>query len=71
ARLGALHAFYECAKLEGQTRYYRRLRTDAADIAKEVKAFVRTGQRSVVDRYLAEAQVEEASTAEAEAQARL
>ena len=71
ARLAALHAFFECAKLEGQARFYHQLTSDAEGIASEVKAFVRTGQRSIVDRYLAAAQVEEATTAAAEATAKL
>ena len=62
----ALRAFYDCAKNRTQKEEWKKLVDEAALVAREVTRFVKTGQRSVVDRYLAEAQKEEALTAAAD-----
>jgi outer membrane protein TolC len=70
-RLTALRQFYRCVRLRSEVALFRDLVDKTASVTKEVKGFVRTGQRSIVDRYLAQSQLEEAKTEEAVARARL
>jgi outer membrane protein TolC len=53
-------AFFECSRFRNHLDSWERTGKEAASVAKEVAHFVRTGQRSVVDRYLAQSQAEEA-----------
>jgi outer membrane protein TolC len=57
-----LQTFYECARFRSEHETWDSLHGETELVAKEVARFVDTGQRSVVDRYLAQAQVEEART---------
>src|SRR5208282_5592852 len=57
-----LQTFYECARYRSEREAWSSLHDETELVAKEVSRFVDTGQRSVVDRYLAQAQVEEART---------
>lgn len=57
-----LKTFYECARYRSEHEVWNGLHDETELVAKEVVRYVDTGQRSVVDRYLAQAQVEEART---------
>jgi outer membrane protein TolC len=71
AKIRAFRTFVECSRLRSEAELFRDLQRDAAVVSKEVGKFVRTGQRSIVDGYLSKAQVEEASTSAAAAEAQL
>ena len=71
AQLAALAIFTKCSEQQSEAKFYKHLVKDTQLVAKEVGNFVRTGQRTVVDRYLAEAQVQQAKTSLAEAEARV
>ncbi len=57
-----LRTFYECARFRSEREAWDSLHDELELVAREVSRFVDTGQRSIVDRYLADAQVEEART---------
>jgi len=61
----ALETYYECARFRTLEEIWSDLSRESSIITTEVKKFVSTGQRSIVDKYLSEAQTEEASTAKA------
>jgi len=60
--LDVLQTFYACSRYRSEHEVWDGLYGATELVAKEVLRFVDTGQRSVVDRYLSEAQVEEART---------
>ncbi len=70
-KIAALTNFYDCERLATLRDLYEGLLKQTRGISEEVKGFVKTGQRSVVDRYLADAQVEDIITARDEQLARL
>lgn len=70
-KLLALQVFYECSESRTQRDTWDKLSKEADIITQQVNNFVRTGQRSVVDKYLSEAQTQEALTARAFFDARL
>ena len=57
-----LQTFYECSRFRSEHEVWDSLHGETELVAKEVSRFVDTGQRSVVDRYLSQGQVEEART---------
>ncbi len=57
-------AYFDCVRFRVQSEVWTAVLKEANLVAKEVKHFVRTGQRSVVEQYLADSQVEEALTAQ-------
>lgn len=60
--LDVLRTFYACSRYRSEQDVWSELHTETELVAKEVIKYVATGQRSVVDKYLAQAQVEEAQT---------
>lgn len=60
----ALEAFYDCENDRTQRDTWRQLKKESAIITKEATHFVRTGQQSIVDGYLSQAQTEKAKTAQ-------
>lgn len=59
-KLLALKKFYECSLYRTQKDLWSFLGQESNVITKEVYKFVKTGQRSIVDRYLSNFQTEEA-----------
>ena len=57
-----LETFYDCSRFRSERETWNQLHDEEELVAKEVARFVDIGQRSIVDRYLARAQVEEART---------
>lgn len=64
-KLFALQAYFNCARFKSQSIIWSQLAKESEIITKEAKRFVSTGQRSVVDKYLADSQTAEAHTAQA------
>jgi outer membrane protein TolC len=62
ADIGVLRAFDACARFRTGREVWDQIHTETELVAKEIARYVATGQRSVVDRFLADAQVEEART---------
>ena len=60
--LDVLQTFYACSRFRSEHEVWDSLHGEIELVANEVAKYVATGQRSVVDRYLAQAQVEEART---------
>ena len=60
--LDVLQTFYACSRYRSEHEAWDGLRAEIEIVADEVAKYVATGQRSVVDKYLALAQVEEART---------
>src|SRR5208282_1581970 len=60
--LDALQTFYQCSRFRSEYETWSGLYDETELVAKEVAMFVDTGQRSIVDQYLAKSQVEEART---------
>jgi outer membrane protein TolC len=60
--LDLLGTYYECSRFRSEHENWDNLHGEIALVSNEVVRFVDIGQRSVVDRYLAQAQVEEART---------
>jgi outer membrane protein len=58
----AIQAYFDCVLNRAQKDSWTELAKDSALVAHEVERFVLTGQRSIVDRYLANLQKEEALT---------
>ena len=71
ARAKALHIYANCIQLKAQSEFFKGLVDETITVAKEVEGYVQTGQRTIVDRYLSQAQVEEAKTSQAVAEAQL
>ncbi len=67
----ALQTYYDCASFRTQRNTWSHLAKESTLITKEAMQFVRTGQRSIVDGYLSQAQTKEAKTATAFYAARL
>lgn len=65
-----IQAFFGCSLNRTQKETWLELRSDAEVIQREVNHFVQTGQRSIVDRYLAETQIQQARTASADYETR-
>jgi outer membrane protein TolC len=65
-----IQAYFSCALDRSQKTIWTRLQNDADVVEREVDRFVKTGQRSVVDHYLAETQKQEARTAAADYETR-
>ena len=66
-----VRVFYACARDRTKMEAWYFLETEASHIEAEVKKFVKTGQKSIVEKYLTEAQTEEAQTAKADYEKRL
>jgi multidrug efflux pump subunit AcrB/outer membrane protein TolC len=64
--LEAAHLFFACVRDRSQSENWKFVLGEAKIVSEEVGKYVKTGQRSVVDRYLAESQVEEALTGQAD-----
>lgn len=60
--LDVLRTFYACSRFRSEHEIWNGLHGEIQLVAKEVVRYVDTGQRSIVDKYLAQAQVEEART---------
>lgn len=60
----AIRAFYECSLFRSQADGWEYIRKESEIIANEVGRFVKTGQKSIVEKYLVDAQTEEALTNE-------
>ncbi len=56
----ALEIYLEASRFLGQEESYRQIAGYVADVAKQVEMFVKTGQRSVVDRLLVQDQTTDA-----------
>jgi outer membrane protein TolC len=69
--LGAAQDYFACIRYRDQLESWRFMLDEAKLVAQEVKKFVSTGQRSVVERYLVDAQVDEATTSIADYQERI
>lgn len=61
----ALQVYFNCARFKSQSTIWSQLAKESEIITKEAKRFVSTGQRSIVDKYLADSQTAEAHTAQA------
>lgn len=59
-----LGAFFNCVSTRSQETMYQKMSEEANRVTKEVNRFVRTGQRSIVDKYLSESQAEEIHTSQ-------
>ena len=70
-KLTALRAYVACARLQTSVSFLNELLHDTQVIAKEVRNFVHTGQRSIVERYLSDAQVQQAQTSLATVEAEI
>lgn len=57
--------YYACVRDRNLAGLYERLSTDAKRIETEVENYVRSGQRSVVEKYLSKSQTEETRTQQA------
>ena len=57
-----LRTFFACSRFRSEHEVWDSLHDETELVAKEVVKYVETGQRSIVDKYLAQAQVEEART---------
>jgi adhesin transport system outer membrane protein len=57
-----LRTFYDCARYRSEYENWSALHDKTQYVAKEIARFVSTGQRSVVDKYLSQAQVDQAWT---------
>ena len=66
-----LSASFDCMSARSEEGIYRDLSEQARTITREVARFVKTGQRSIVDRYLSQAQNEEIDTSYAAAKERI
>lgn len=64
-KLLALMAYYDCVQYQALQNIWKDLGAKAEIITKEVKHFVNTGQRSIVDTYLSEIQLQDSKTAQA------
>jgi len=64
ADIQAARLYFECARYQSQFEAWSFVVSQAQLVSKEVERFVRTGQRSVVERYLSRSQLEEAQTAQ-------
>ena len=60
--LDVLRTFYACSRFRSEHEVWNSLHDETEIVSLEVGKYVDTGQRSVVDKYLAQAQVEEART---------
>lgn len=69
--LSAAQEYFACIRYRDQLEAWRFMFNEAKLVAVEVKKFVSTGQRSVVERYLVDAQVDEATTSMADYQERI
>lgn len=63
-KVRAMRAFFDCSLQRSQVDAWKLIRQEAETVAGEVSSLVGTGQRSVVEKYLVQAQVEEARTNE-------
>lgn len=61
----ALVTYYDCTFFHTEQDTWKTLESESSVITKEAQHFVNTGQRSIVDRYLSQAETEEAQTAQA------
>jgi outer membrane protein len=62
----AARLFFECVRFSSQAVTWSFVLEQAKLVTHEVKQFVSTGQRTVVERYLAESQEQEAATSQAD-----
>ena len=62
ADVEVLRAYDECSRYRSARAVWDAIHSETELVAREIARYVATGQRSVVDRYLADAQVEEART---------
>jgi len=67
----AVVLYIECVRYRSLLETWGQVEKEAGQVDREVKRFVATGQRSIVDKYLARAQVEQAQTAVADYEKRL
>lgn len=63
AKILALLLYYDCAQFRTLEKIWADLSKEAEIITKEVNRFVNTGQRSIVDKYLSQVQLEQTRTA--------
>jgi outer membrane protein len=61
----ALRAYFDACRFRNQQETWLNLEGEIAQVTKEVDRFVKTGQRTVVERYLVQDQEEEADTTQA------
>ncbi len=59
----ATHVFFDCVRYQSQKEAWGFVMLQAKAISQEVRKFVATGQKSAVEKYLAESQEQEAITA--------
>ena len=71
AQLELLHVYADCSYLTTSAATAARIVTLSKLVAKETDRFVRSGQRSIIERYTVDAQTEEATTRLAETEAKL
>ena len=53
------HGYFRCVYAKSSVEHWSQMESKAKTIFNEVSKFIKTGQRSVVDRYLAKSQVDE------------
>lgn len=58
----ALQVYYECSFYKSQAKLWKKLNKESELINHEALRFVNTGQRSIVDKYISQAQMEDAYT---------
>lgn len=71
AQQEALQVYYSCARYRSLKDTWSLVSRESDVVDREVRRFVKTGQRSVVERYLVESQTQEAETAVADFSERL
>ncbi|MDB5039139.1 MAG: Outer rane efflux protein [Bacteriovoracaceae bacterium] len=64
--LEAAKTFFDCVRTKTQMENWQIILDQARVVSEEVQKYIATGQRSVVDKYLSESQVEEAFTQKAD-----
>jgi outer membrane protein TolC len=69
--LQVLQTYFQCTYLKSQADEASMIAKEAQYVAKETNKFVQSGQRSIVERYLIDAQTKESETKAAEYQERL
>lgn len=60
--LAVIESYFSCNLNRSQFEIWKELLQQSQLIEKEVDRFVKTGQRSIVDRYLSESQIEQSTT---------
>jgi|GEM_PF-1885527 len=71
AQIELLHVYVKCAFLTSSVATSERIAALSRVVARETDRFVKSGQRSIIERYLVDSQTQEAETKVAETKAKL